>query len=126
MVPTRSDDATEIQGIAPAVRHALRVVGIWSGGHCMRDVPPEGAIVIGRSEDVDLVIDHPSVSRRHATLRVKPGSPIRIEDHGSANGTFVDGTKLEPHASTAVASGTVIEVGAAMVVLRGSVPPLDR
>jgi two-component system, NtrC family, response regulator AtoC len=117
----RHDDVTEIQGIARASRDALRVIAMWSGAHVARDVPDEGAIVIGRAPDVDLLIDHPSVSRRHATLHIEGGA-IRIEDHGSANGTFVDGSKLEAGSAVPIGPGTVVELGAAMIVLRGRVP----
>ncbi|MDQ3035868.1 MAG: FHA domain-containing protein, partial [Myxococcota bacterium] len=47
-------------------------------------------VVVGRSNDCDVVIDDGSVSARHACLRWE-GDRISIEDLGSANGTFVDG-----------------------------------
>jgi two-component system, NtrC family, response regulator AtoC len=114
----RKDDATEIQGIARASRDALRIVGMWSGGHVVRDVSSSGSIVIGRAAEADLVLDHPSVSRRHATLHA--GTPLSLEDHGSANGTFIDGQKVEPGSTSPIAPGMVVELGAAMLVLRGA------
>ncbi|CAN96811.1 sigma-54 dependent transcriptional regulator [Sorangium cellulosum So ce56] len=50
-------------------------------------LPPHGRVVLGRDEGCDVRIDDRSVSRRHAALHVGP--PLRIEDLGSANGTFV-------------------------------------
>ncbi|WP_437852186.1 sigma 54-interacting transcriptional regulator [Sorangium sp. So ce363] len=50
-------------------------------------LPPHGRVVLGRDEGCDVRIDDRSVSRRHALLHVGP--PLRIEDLGSANGTFV-------------------------------------
>ncbi|WP_441291657.1 sigma 54-interacting transcriptional regulator [Sorangium sp. KYC3313] len=50
-------------------------------------LPPQGCVVLGRDEGCDVRIDDRSVSRRHAALHVGP--PLRIEDLGSANGTFV-------------------------------------
>jgi transcriptional regulator with GAF, ATPase, and Fis domain len=44
-------------------------------------------IVIGRADDCDVTIDHPSLSRRHAELHLGP--PISIRDLGSTNGTRV-------------------------------------
>ena len=51
-------------------------------------------IVVGRSRDCDLVLRDPTVSGRHARLVWKNGK-ILVEDLGSANGTFVDGKRIE-------------------------------
>jgi len=51
-------------------------------------------IVIGRSRDCDVVLGDPSVSGRHARLTWQKGR-IRVEDLGSANGTFVRGNRIE-------------------------------
>jgi len=50
-------------------------------------LPDAGSVVLGRGEDCDVRIDSGSVSRRHAVLHLGP--PLRIQDLGSANGTFV-------------------------------------
>jgi len=50
-------------------------------------------IVIGREDDVDIVIDNPSVSRKHAHVR-KEGAGWVVEDLGSSNGTFLHGEKI--------------------------------
>ena len=53
------------------------------------------AIVIGRDEaEADVLIDNPSVSRRHAQIR-QEGSGWVVEDLGSSNGTFLAGDKIE-------------------------------
>jgi len=51
------------------------------------DLPRAGEVTIGRDEASSVRIDGPSVSRRHAVLRV--GAALEIEDLGGANGTFV-------------------------------------
>jgi two-component system, NtrC family, response regulator AtoC len=51
------------------------------------ELPARAEVTLGRDESNQVCIDHPSVSRRHALLRM--GSPIVIEDLGGANGTFV-------------------------------------
>lgn len=56
----------------------------------------EGAqdeIRIGGAEDADLCLRDPSVSRRHATLRLTPEG-IRITDLGSTNGTFMGDVRV--------------------------------
>ena len=50
-------------------------------------LPDGGSVVLGRGEGCDVRIDSGSVSRRHAVLHLGP--PLRIQDLGSANGTFV-------------------------------------
>jgi DNA-binding NtrC family response regulator len=51
------------------------------------DLPAAGEVTIGRDEGNTVRIDDPSVSRRHAVLRV--ADRIEIEDLGGANGIFV-------------------------------------
>ena len=41
-------------------------------------------IIIGRDPQCDIVINHRTLSRRHARLRMGP--PVTIEDLGSTNG----------------------------------------
>ncbi|WP_438015402.1 sigma 54-interacting transcriptional regulator [Sorangium sp. So ce315] len=55
-------------------------------------LPARGSVVLGRDEGCDVRIDDRSVSRRHAALHVGP--PLRVEDLGSANGTFVGEQQL--------------------------------
>ena len=50
-------------------------------------LPARGAVTLGRGDDCDVRIDSRSVSRRHAILHL--GAALRIQDLGSANGTFV-------------------------------------
>ncbi|MBX7080523.1 MAG: sigma 54-interacting transcriptional regulator [Nannocystaceae bacterium] len=83
-------------------------------------LPPAGALRIGRGEDVDVRIDHESVSRRHAVLTVGP--PWLIEDLGSSNGTKVAGIRLAPHVATAVAPGDPIELGTITLLLQAPAP----
>jgi hypothetical protein len=60
--------------------------------------PPLGvvprALVIGRNPDCDLVVEDPTVSRRHAELRREAGHWI-LSDLGSSNGTRVNGWRVE-------------------------------
>jgi pSer/pThr/pTyr-binding forkhead associated (FHA) protein len=52
------------------------------------------SIVIGRDDGVDILIDNPSVSRRHAEIRLADDGWV-VEDLGSSNGTFIRGTKIQ-------------------------------
>ena len=72
--------------------------------------------VLGREPECDVMIDDPSVSRRHALLSVGPR--ISLEDLGSTNGTSIQGRKLVPGERGPLALGTVFEVGSATLVLQ--------
>ncbi|MBC8068783.1 MAG: sigma 54-interacting transcriptional regulator [Deltaproteobacteria bacterium] len=85
-------------------------------------LPERGELRIGRGDDVDLRIDHDSVSRRHARVRV--GADIAIEDLGSSNGTRVGGVQLIPHVAKVLALGDMIELGDITVVLHGRAAPI--
>jgi pSer/pThr/pTyr-binding forkhead associated (FHA) protein len=50
------------------------------------------------------------VSRRHAILAYRNGE-YSVEDLGSANGTFVNGKRLEPHAVARLSSGDELACG---------------
>jgi pSer/pThr/pTyr-binding forkhead associated (FHA) protein len=56
-------------------------------------VAPESEISIGRDPSNDVVIEHPSVSSRHAKIR-QTASGVFIADLGSTNGTFVNEDKI--------------------------------
>src|SRR5262249_12709076 len=53
----------------------------------------EGAHLVGRDEDCDLILSSPVVSRHHARISVSRDDTV-IEDLKSRNGTFVAGQRL--------------------------------
>jgi hypothetical protein len=53
-----------------------------------------GSVQIGRDPGCPITVDHPEVSRRHAILHVDDAGAM-IEDLGSANGTTLDGVRVE-------------------------------
>ena len=59
-----------------------------------REFLPEGDVIVGRTEENNIMIDEPSVSRRHASISPEPAG-YRIRDLGSTNGTRVNGKKLD-------------------------------
>lgn len=50
---------------------------------------------IGRSANADVVLDDPSVSRRHAMIVAEPGKDPRVLDDRSLNGILVNGRPVE-------------------------------
>src|SRR6201997_5460844 len=93
----------------------LRVV---SGPNAGQTVDVDEELVIGR-EDTDLAIDDDEMSRRHAVVR-RHANRLQVEDLGSTNGTFVDGTRIaEP---TLLGGGAEIKVGTTVLVVEGVLP----
>ncbi len=84
-------------------------------------LPRSGVVVIGRGHDVELRLEHASVSRRHATIRVDDGV-VRIADLESHNGTRVNGETV--HETRVLASGDVASVGDVVCVVHFSEPSL--
>jgi len=66
-------------------------------------------LTLGRDPESGFEVDDPGVSRRHATIEVGPEQAL-ISDTGSANGTYVNGERIEQ--ATALADGDVIQLGA--------------
>jgi FHA domain-containing protein len=58
-----------------------------------RRVEVTSALLLGR-QAADLTLDDPQVSRRHAALRPAAGDDLELEDLGSRNGTWVNGTRV--------------------------------
>ncbi len=55
---------------------------------------PVGDFVIGRSDECQLSLDDPLVSRKHAVLRVRHDG-VSLEDLGSRNGVLLNGSKVQ-------------------------------
>lgn len=78
----------------------------------------EGAVVIGRGPECDVVIDDASVSTRHAevTLRLddEDEKEFFVTDLGSSNGTFLDGTRLAPATPRRIDDSMSLRLGPAV------------
>jgi len=99
----------------------LRVIVVM-GDKAISHPLKQPEIRIGRFTGSTLVIDHESLSRFHAVLRIGP--PMTIEDLGSVNGTFVREVKIKPGQHVPVTVGDVIRVGAVILILRDSTTQL--
>ena len=79
----------------------------------------EDALVVGRDADSGLLLDDHRVSRQHARIRRVDGA-LRIEDLGSANGTYVNGLPI--FESTPLNAGDRIDVGGNVILWIGRAP----
>ncbi|MFE5494964.1 FHA domain-containing protein [Streptomyces virginiae] len=68
---------------------------------------PSRSYSLGRDPQGDVVIDDARVSWRHATIAWN-GQGWGIEDHGSTNGTYVQGARVQ---QTALVPGTPVHLG---------------
>ena len=75
----------------------------------------EGVNVLGRDPSAGVLIDHETVSRRHATLTIQPSSAV-LEDLASKNGTFVGESRLTDRAP--LEDGATFVLGDARVIFR--------
>ncbi len=78
-----------------------------------------GELTVGRGADCDVRLEEPSVSRRHARLRID-GAAAEVEDLGSSNGTLLDGQRLQ--APACLEAGQLLTLGN----LQLQVEPADR
>ena len=112
---SRSAHAPRRAQSAPAAERPALVLAAASG-HRGRDIVVTErrlscGFVIGRhAPAVDAVVDHPTVSRRHARI-TRNGSTLHIEDLGSSNGTRVNGRQLTPRARHRIGPGDVVHLG---------------
>ena len=67
----------------------------------------DGSCIVGAGRDVDLIIEDPTVSRRHVELSLTPEG-VAVRDLASHNGTFYLGRRLE---AAVLGLGSVIQLG---------------
>jgi FHA domain len=83
----------------------------------------EEELVIGRhAQGIGGLADDIELSREHARISREPGGGYVIEDMGSTNGTFVNGTQIE--SPSPLGLGDTIEVGATSLLIK-SLPPVS-
>lgn len=104
--PTRAAPDRLPESGPPSPQYALQVV-LESGPEDTHSLP-EGEVTIGRSDDCDIKINDPGVSREHARLIVESGEVV-VEDMGSKNFTFVDGDRLS--GPTPLSPGSEVHLG---------------
>lgn len=74
-------------------------------------------IVLGRDPQCDHVVDHPMVSWHHARV-FRTGINLVVEDLGSSNGTFINGTRIDR--PTTIKAGDVVGLGSHSFVVKST------
>jgi ABC-2 type transport system ATP-binding protein len=102
-----------INTMAPVPQMTLVII---EGGEAERELSVTSIAVIGRDPGVDLVITDSDVSARHASLTPLDAG-FAIEDLGSTNGTFVNGSRLA--AAQELRAGDRIQLGGTVLEVCG-------
>jgi predicted component of type VI protein secretion system len=86
---------------------------VTEGPSAGREIEIDHEVVIGR-EGVAFTLDDSELSRRHVVIR-RVGGGYEVEDLGSLNGTYVNGTKIA--APTRLAGGDTLKLGRTVIRL---------
>jgi pSer/pThr/pTyr-binding forkhead associated (FHA) protein len=96
----------------------VRLLRLTSGPGAGQTFEVDRELVLGR-ERVDVLLDDPEISRRHAIIRpVERG--VSVEDLGSTNGTYVNGKRITE--ATVLADRGTIRLGATHIDVEVHVP----
>ncbi len=80
----------------------------------------DGPVILGRGEDCDLVVPDHKASRRHAAVEPLPEGRALLVDLGSANGTFVNGRRVQ---SVELDGHEQIQIGETVLATSQGEPP---
>jgi len=105
-------EAREEASKPPGPRDEPRYQLVWRGG---RTVLTADEYVLGRSPELEVCLDSPSVSRQHARIRVS-AEGATLEDLGSKNGTYLRGRKLD--GAAALGDGDELRLGTVRLKFR--------
>jgi hypothetical protein len=105
-------------GIRPTRRHrrkGTRVVVVRSDTDPGLQFVVEDSLVVGRSDQADIMIGDPYASDFHLRMTSKDGR-IVLSDLGSTNGTYVNGRRIT--APTDLGRGDAVQVGKTVMEVR--------
>ena len=113
---TPDDSTRTVSGQLAAVPRQLLRLLVFDGDVSRRiELQPEGALVIGRANDADVVLGDTAASRRHARILTSRGHAT-LTDLGSHNGTLVNGERVV--GSRELAPGDTVTIGECALVLQ--------
>src|SRR3989304_4831672 len=78
--------------------------------------------VVGRSDQADVIVDEPSLARRHAQINVTPEGVVTVEDLGSTNHTFINDVQRK---RGSLSSGDRVRFGSVEYELEKDVAPSE-
>ncbi|MHB8513215.1 MAG: FHA domain-containing protein [Actinomycetota bacterium] len=93
----------------PTIKTASEPVSDELGRMTIVHEARSGPLTIGRDETCSIVLPDLRASRKHATLRQTSSGSFELQDEGSHNGTFVNGSRIDRATLT---DGDVVTIGA--------------
>ena len=84
-----------------------RINGLAFDNRCLIGAQPKP----GQTSPVDIVLEHLSISRLHAELRVDEGGVVILSDLGSSHGTNLNGLWVKPKQPKALRVGSKVKFG---------------
>jgi serine/threonine protein kinase len=91
VTPVIVQEPTALHAVASS-RSNWALVGVKSETN--ESYPINGEVMVGRDRTCSIVLSHPAVSRKHAKITFS-GRDCLLEDLKSANGTYVNNTRIE-------------------------------
>lgn len=109
--PTRIDQTSTLSHSRPELKRIGLLTLVTSPATYPQRLRPyriqQSETIIGRSADAHLVLNDPSVSRRHARI-LRENNEFVLEDLGSSNGTHVDDV---PVLYSVLKAGDLVQLG---------------
>lgn len=105
-------------GLSPFARNPRegnRLVVVRSDSQPGLHFTVDSAVVLGRSEEADVVIQDPYASEFHLRL-TSQDQRLTVHDLGSTNGTYVNGRRIST--ATALRRGDALQVGKTVMEVR--------
>jgi len=95
-------------------KHTAAYIEVIKSGEAIDKIQlGKKATVLGRNADVcDVVLDHPSSSRKHAAIVHHKNGKLYLIDLQSGHGTFVDEVRIKPNSPMSLKEGMTIRFGA--------------
>src|SRR5271154_4901253 len=103
-----TEGLTPLASGAAAPSEAPSLLVVSESGVFSRPLSTNGEITIGRSDECDVIVDDPKMTRRHLLVRTGEGGLLEVVDLGSANGTILDDRRLVPNVAVGLNLGATL------------------
>ena len=115
--PLKNADVIHIGSFVLTVQYLAKTVAQKTVKSQQLALQGQSTVSIGRESDNDIVVQHPTVSRRHARViwNARIGKHL-VEDLHSTNGTFVNGQRVVR--PVLLRPGDIIQIGSTQLVYK--------
>lgn len=100
---------------SPRRKRAKEIVFVRSESQAGLEIPIESVVVMGRSDQADVVLDDSYASEFHLRFSIDDGN-LYVQDLGSTNGTYVNGRRIT--SPVTVGRGDAVQVGKSVMEVR--------